>query len=158
MEMLAWYLPIAISQCPQTPLQKAIAALQLCVKGQNSLCAPASGDGTLGSQQCTVNYMVFVWRAGLILVRAWLCVYSWADWSRKFCSISIASYCSCCGSFIGLLVFLSWSCESHVSGLWVWWVKDTSVCPVILLYWQLMFYMYISIICRMHIFKNTAAH
>ncbi len=37
MEMLAWYLPIAISQCPQTPLQKAITALQLRVKGQNSL-------------------------------------------------------------------------------------------------------------------------
>lgn len=94
MEMLAWYLPIAVSQCPQTPLQKAIAALQLRVKGQNSLCAPAFGDGTLGSQQCTVNYMVFVWRDCLIQVCAWMCVYSWADRTHKFCSISIASYCS----------------------------------------------------------------
>ncbi len=153
MEMLAWYLPIAISQCPQMPLQKAIAALQLRVKGQNSLCAPASADGTLGSQQCTVNYMVFVWRAGLIQVRAWMCVYSWADWSRKFCSISIASYCS----FIVLLVFIIelWkSCKWIMSLV----MKDTRVCPLILLYWQLMFYMYISLISRMRIFKNTAAH
>lgn len=54
-EMLAWCPPIGICHYPQTALQKAIAALQLCVKGQNSLCAPASGDGTLGSQQCWVN-------------------------------------------------------------------------------------------------------
>ncbi len=107
--------------------------------------------GRWGSQQCTVNYMVFVWRAGLIQVRAWMCVYSWADWSRKFCSISIASYCS----FIVLLVFII---ELWKSCKWIEFGDEgheglSSYTLVLTAH----VYMYISLISRMRIFQEYSS-